>query len=186
MALGNLHGCGKRSATFAIGERFFRKASNRAGHYTLCIWPALLCSIAEKIRHLRNRREIFSQKKDWTAALYFVYMALGNLHLCGKRSADKRKTSAMHLKKAFAEDRLIPVVPPQFAAKRPQGILIDPQAVPGLPRPDLLPAAQGSAGPLRKEFYPPSSLPRTHRQLSEKGKRIYYFSSPCWEIFLSF
>ena len=164
---------------------FARQATGLA--IILCVYGLHCCAaLRKKIRFVRNRREIFSQKKDRTVPLCFVHMAPGDLHLCGKRSADKKKNSpAMH-KKASAEDRPIPVVPPQFAAKRPQGILIDPQAIPGLPRPDLLPAAQGSAGPLRKEVYPPPSLPRTYRQFSEKGKRIYYFSSPCWEIFLSF
>ena len=65
-----------------------------------------------------------------------------------------------------AEDKKIPVVPPQFTACAASGIPIDPQSCIGLTRPGLLDFQPGRS---ERNSAPSFFLPCTHRQFS--GKR---------------
>ena len=74
-----------------------------------------------------------------------------------------RKTKVLCPK---AEDKKIPVVPPQFTACAASGIPIDPQSCIGLTRPGLLEFQPGRS---ERNSAPSFFLPCTHRQFS--GKR---------------
>jgi hypothetical protein len=73
-----------------------------------------------------------------------------------------------------AEDKKIPVVPPQFTACAASGIPIDPQSCIGLTRPGLLDFQPGRS---ERNSAPAFCCLAPRRQLSEKGGGAYWFSS---------
>ena len=95
--------------------------------------------------------------------------ALGHLPQRGRQEAAQKNKSPLR----NAEDKKIPVVPPQFTACTASGILIDPQSCIGLTRPGLL-----RFQPSRSERYsaPPFFCLAPTGSSLEKGKwRVLVF-----------